>query len=315
MLKTEKNHQFWLVTQPDHGHLAGTFAAHWGNEEFHQLGSYSAVANPSRLRSETVFAIAQHDNGWMEWEAEPKLSVSDQLPADLSEMVRDQEDGMNRWRIGLQRFPEAAYANLLISEHPRLLYGIRKVENPYPCEVHPLFWKERPEALLPGSEAGVDAFLEELRNLQTGWKEALAADEGTRGWTDPETLKPHVRMLQVLDGLSLGLTSALIPASSGPSRGLGQDTFQLRDVPRTGWHDRVPIEVRPLAENRVVLDPYPFDLDPLVVRVPVRKFDATEGGNQPFAIRWYGAQLNTLEFQLGSAATLCSTEAEETSNI
>ena len=304
MLKTQRNHQFWLVTQPDHGHLAGTFAAHWGNKDFYRLGEYSPVANASDLRSAAVFAIAQHDNGWFEWEAEPKLSDSDHLPADLSEMVRDQEDGMNRWRIGLRRFPEAVYANLLISEHPRLLYGIRKTLNPEPVDVHPLFWKERPEPLLPGSEEVVDAFLEELRERQSGWKEILAADGETRRWIGPETLKPHVRMLQILDGLSLGLTSSLIPACSGPSRGLGQDKFDLREVPRTGWDDRVTIKVRPTSENRIVLDPYPFDLDPLPVSVPIRKFDSGENCDEPFQTRWYATEPVMLKFQMGSSTSV-----------
>ncbi len=300
MLKTKKNHQFWLVTQPDHGHLAGALAAHWGNADFHRPGDYSPVANPSRLRSETVFAIAQHDNGWLEWEARPGLSASDRLPADLSEMVRNQQEGMDRWRIGLRRFPEAAYANLLISEHPRLLYGIRKTANPAPEEVHPLFWRKRPEPLLPGSEESVDAFLEELRGLQSQWREVLSAGEETRSWIQPENLKPHVRLLQILDGLSLGLTSSLIPARSGQSRGLGRDSFELREVPRTGWDDRVTIEVRPDGESRVTLDPYPFDLDPLVVRVPVRKFDAGAGDEASFETRWYAREPELLEFVLGS---------------
>jgi hypothetical protein len=303
MLKTKKNNQFWLVTQPDHGQLAGTFAAHWGNGRFHRLGEYSEVANPSRLRAETIFAIAQHDNGWMEWEAQPKLSNGDDLPADLAEMVRDQEDGMNRWRIGLRRYPDQRFANLLISEHPRLMYGIRKGENPDPAEIHPLFWKERPEPLLPGNQDRADAFLEELQTLQAGWKETLGANEETRAWLAPETLKPHVRMLQILDGLSLGLTSALIPALSGPSRGLGQDAFELREVPRTSWDDRVTIEFQPASGNRVELDPFPFDVDPLLVRVPVRVFDVEDANasGEHFQTRWYAKEPEFLEFQIGSS--------------
>ncbi len=301
MLKTKKDNQFWLVTQPDHGQLAGTFAAHWGNQRFHRLGEFSSVANPSRLRSQAIFAIAQHDNGWIEWEAEPKLSKDDRLPADLSEMVRDQQDGMDRWRIGLHRFPDAPYANLLISQHPRLLYGIRKTENPEPVDIHPLFWKERPEPLLPGSEEMADAFLDELLGLQQGWRKTLAADEETRTWIDPETLNPHARMLQVLDGLSLGFTSSLIPARSGENRGLGQDTYELREVPRTSWDDRVTIEVRSVSENRVVLDPYPFDLDPLVVRVPVKVFDADAPAEESFQTRWYSLSPELLEFRIGSS--------------
>ncbi|MCP5520891.1 MAG: DUF3891 family protein [Verrucomicrobiales bacterium] len=302
MLKTEKNNRIWLVTQPDHGLLAGTLATHWGNRRFHRLGEFTSVENPAKLRLQAVFAIAQHDNGWLEWEAEPGLSRSDHLPADLSEMVRDQQDGMNRWRIGLRRFPDASYANLLISEHPRLLYGIRKTAAPEPVHVHPLFWRARPEALLPGSENAVDAFLDELEQMQSGWRRTLAGDEETRNWIEPESLRPHVRMLQILDGLSLALTSSLIPARSGESRGLGRDAFELREVPRTSWGDRVTIDFLPVSENSVVLDPYPFDLDPLRVRVPVRVFDRNDRSDEPFQTRWYATSPELLDFRIGSSA-------------
>tara|TARA_R110002096_G_scaffold318022_2_gene512391 strand:- start:90 stop:1004 length:915 start_codon:yes stop_codon:yes gene_type:complete len=300
MLKTKKDHQSWLVTQPDHSQLAGTLAAHWGNAEFRQLGDYTPVANPSQLRSQAIFAIAQHDNGWIEWEAEPKLSASDSLPNDLSEMVRDQEDGMNRWRIGLRRFPNADFANLLISEHPRLLYKYGQRNGMEEAEIHPLFWKKRPQQLLPGSATRLAGFIDELERLQSRWKDRLAANPETRDWIEPETLSPHVRMLQILDGLSLGLTSSLIPARSGEARGLGHDTFELREVPQTSWEDRVTIEVRPDGENRVVLDPYPFRPDPLVVRVPVRVFDAEPDRNESFQTRWNTTAPQLLEFQLSS---------------
>lgn len=301
MLKTKKNDQYWLVTQPDHGQLAGTFAAHWGNEHFHQLGNYASVANPSRLRAETVFAIAQHDNGWIEWEAQPKLSGSEALPADLSEMVRNQRDGMDRWRIGLQRYPNAAYANLLISEHPRLLYKVPNEKQPARQEIHPLYWKDRPEILLPGSETMVDTFLDELHRLQSDWRDLLMKDEETRTWIEPESLRPHVRMLQILDGLSLGFTSSLIPVRSGQSRGLGQDAYELREVPRTSWTDRVTINVQPLGDDRVVLDPYPFDLDPLCVQVPVRVFDDDDASEASFQMRWHSVSPELLQFHIGSS--------------
>jgi len=301
MLKTKMNNQFWLVTQPDHSQLAGALAAHWGNHSFQPLGSLSSVRNPSRLREQAVFAVAHHDNGWFEWEAEPKLSDSDHLPVDLAEMVRDQQDGMHRWRIGLRRFPDAPYANLLISEHPRMMYGMRKTANPESNVIHPLFWKERPEPLLPGSENSVDAFLEELLEMQAAWKATLAANADTRDWIEPQTLKPHARMLQILDGLSLALTSSLIPARNGENRGLGRDVFELREVPKTSWEDRVTIEVRPAAPNCIVLDPYPFALDPLPVRVPTRVFDTDDQRATPHQARWYSTPPTLLEYWIGSS--------------
>ena len=303
MLKTKKDNQFWMVTQPGHAQLAGTFAAHWGNHEFRRLGELSSVSNPSRLRSQTVFAIAQHDNGWTEWEAAPRLSEADRLPPDLSEMVRDQQDGMNRWRIGLNRFPDAPFANLLISRHPQLLYEFGKSENPAPVDIHPLFWKERPEALLPASEQ-VDGFLDELSALQEGWIQTLAAEEETKTWIEPETLRPHARMLQVLDGLSLGFTSSLIPASTGANLGLGQDSYELREVPRTSWDDRVTIHVTPTAGNGVILDPFPFDIDPLVVRVPAKAIDADGPVDESFQARWHSISPQLLEFRIGSSKSV-----------
>lgn len=302
MLKTTMNDQLWLVTQPDHGQLAGDLAARWGNDAFRPLGGYAPVPDPARLRDEAIFAIAQHDNGWFEWEADPGLSDSDRLPVDLSDMVRDQEDGMNRWRLGLRRFPRAPYANLLISEHPRMMYELRRTKSPAAESIHPLFWKERPEPLLPGSVEAVGRFIDELLGLQAGWKADLAADPRTRDWLEPGVLRPHARMLQVLDGLSLALTSSLIPAARGSSLGLGRDAFELREVPRTGWDDRVTIDVRPVAANFLVLDPFPFDLDPLPVRVPVRVFDADGAARDSYRSRWHASPPRLLEYWLGSSA-------------
>lgn len=304
MLKTEKDNKFWLVTQPDHAQLAGALAANWGNDTFSPLGGYAPVPNPARLRAQAVFAITQHDNGWWEWDADPKLSPLDRLPSGLAEMVQDQQDGMNRWRIGLRRFPHASFANLLISFHPYWLYGIRALENPDRAFVHPLFWRERPEPLLPGSEEAAHAFLQELKSLQSSWIETLAADDETTAWIQPEILKPHARMLQLLDGLSLGLTSALIPARDGESRGLGRDTFELRDVPRRNWDDRVTIEVSPASAQRVVLNPYPFALNPLTVRVPARVFDHRNDGDNSFHTWWQSRSPEFLEFQLGSTPSV-----------
>ena len=103
MLKTRTRENIWLVTQPDHGLIAGYLAAHWGNTGFKRPGHFAHVASPEVLRSQVVFAVAQHDNGWWEWEADPDVSAEDKLPLGLEEVLRDQQAGMNRWRRGLSR--------------------------------------------------------------------------------------------------------------------------------------------------------------------------------------------------------------------
>ena len=103
MLKTTKNGKLWMVTQPDHAEVAGYLAAHWGNDDFARPGHYAAAPDAERLRAEVIFAVAQHDNGWWEWEVTPDVSADDGFPLDLSEVLKDQQAGMNRWRTGLRR--------------------------------------------------------------------------------------------------------------------------------------------------------------------------------------------------------------------
>ena len=123
MLKTTRDGQVWLITQPAHAELSGQMAAHWGNEEFAVPGYFAASADSERLRQEVVLAVAEHDNGWWEWEADPPLSADDGLPQGLGEVVANPVAGMERWRLGIPRLAERhPYASLLIGDHAHWLY-------------------------------------------------------------------------------------------------------------------------------------------------------------------------------------------------
>jgi hypothetical protein len=63
-------------------------------------------------------------------------------------------------------------------------------------------------------------------------------------------------------------------------RGLGQDIVSLWDVPRTSWEDRVSIRIDPADHGRIWIEPYPFDVEPLVVSVPVRIVRRSDGGGK-----------------------------------
>ena len=106
VLKTHRDNRTWLVSQPDHGRVAGYLAAHWGNDQFAAPGHFADTHDPEQLCAETVLAIAEHDNGWWEWEAIPELGGLDDLPLDLAEVLKNQQEGMDRWQRGIPRFGE-----------------------------------------------------------------------------------------------------------------------------------------------------------------------------------------------------------------
>ena len=243
MLKTLRDKKMWLVSQPDHGELAGLLAANWGNDEFARPGQFASADDPEQLRAEIVLAIAQHDNGWWEWEAAPELSEADGLPLDLTELLKNQQNAMNRWRLGIPRFSQDhPYASLLISFHAYWLYAHGCQTDPDPAFAHPLFWKGSSTSLMGEQLDVARVLVGEIKEMQDELIARLRKDQTCAAWIDTEHLNPHARLLQLLDGLSLSLCSALIPPRIGTAKGLGDDEFDLLEVPRRSWEDRVTIE-------------------------------------------------------------------------
>ncbi len=59
MIISENSEYYRMITQNDHGDLAGQFAAHWGNGPFAKLNPYQPM----------VLAAEAHDNGWWDWDS------------------------------------------------------------------------------------------------------------------------------------------------------------------------------------------------------------------------------------------------------
>ena len=102
MLKRRVDNQIWLISQPDHAAVSGYLASHWGNEAFSQPGYYLPSAQSELWRAEAIFGIAEHDNGWWEWEADPEIDPEDGLPLHLTGLT--QQQGFERWRLGVSLF-------------------------------------------------------------------------------------------------------------------------------------------------------------------------------------------------------------------
>lgn len=296
MLRTRHENQIWLISQPDHARVAGYLAAHWGNDTFAAPGRFAESASAEILRAETILAIAEHDNGWWEWESDPEVGSFDGLPLGLPDVLKDQQASMDRWRQGIPRLSgEHPYVGLLISLHAYWLYVVRAKPDPDPAFIHPLFSNRPSGDLYLGPQEAESKFLDELEAQQAVLTARLRANPATRAWIEPENLNPHVRLLQLLDGLSLALCSSLI----SPSFHAG--SFKLLEVPRAHWQDRVTIDARPAAGRRIVLRPYPFAIDPLPVVVPAKVVAA---GFQPlgaFQSWWHAQPLRMLEFEFSGS--------------
>ena len=298
MLKTLRDKKMWLVSQPDHAELAGFLAANWGNDAFARPGQFASADDPERLRAETVLAIAQHDNGWWEWEATPELSEVDGLPLGLAEVLKNRQDAMNRWRLGIPRFSrDHPYVSLLISFHAYWLYAHGCQTDPDPAFAHPLFWKGSSTYLMGEDLEIARGFVSEIKEMQDALIARLRKDRTCAAWIDTGHLNPHARLLTLLDGLSLSLCSALIPPRIGTAKGLGDDEFDLLEVPRRSWEDRVTIEVKPATERRIVCEPYPFGVDPLPVIVPARILDWPTEPSAHFQSWWHSERKQPIRFE------------------
>ena len=273
LLKTQDNGTVRLVTQPDHAAASGYMAAHWGNEEFSKLGYLGNSSEPEQLAAETIFGVAEHDNGWWEWEASPPTSASDKLPKGLLEVLSIPKQAAQRWRIGIRRFEENhPYASLLINFHAYWLYRVQQggADERF---VHPLF-TGKPYVLSEESLQEGSSLIETLNQQQKNLKQSLEKLGGwQKGAIQPDNLQPHIKLLQTLDAISLALCSDLIVPVSGEVKGLGRDQIEILHVPRRNWDDRVKLRFRPLGEGRIECDPYPFDEDNLVVPVVVTNLE------------------------------------------
>jgi hypothetical protein len=285
MLKRRIGDEIRLTSQPDHAVVSGYLAAHWGNSEFQRPGHYSPSPYAAALRAETILAIAEHDNGWWEWEADPPLDPADGLPLHL--LALTQEAGLDRWRRGVPRFEaEHPYVSLLISCHAYWLHAPR-CDPDVPADLlHPLFGASGEWPLLEGDElARARQFLAEQRDTQDRLQKRLSADPLWQAAIQPQMLEPHIRLLQIGDALSLHLC-------------LGAESpIEILNAPRRGWNGRATITVTPVSGNRLLCDPYPFDQDPLPV-----VFRARVERPANFQAWWHALPRREIRFEYSSAA-------------
>lgn len=231
MIVRREDGQLWLFMQTDHALLAGTIAAHWGNETF----------RPPVSRERTAQAITHHDDGWITWEAEPKVNRQTDRPYTFTEMLP--EDALDIWYRGPKQTGERdPYAGILVSMHGSYLLGSR--------------FKNAADT--PADKEQLGQYLQDMDTLRERLQGRLR-----RTSPDAEDLLNGVyhayRLLQICDDLSLRFCTRPLEAGTLP------------EVPRAGMDDLTPLEARPLDERILTLDPWPLDMPELWLPIRVRQ--------------------------------------------
>jgi uncharacterized protein DUF3891 len=244
MIIQDQGDHLIIIRQTDHAVLSGFFARELGNELF---------SKPEPLESFRL-AATEHDNGWEEWELQPRIDPVTFLP--YSFMSVPTEEHIALYQRGIERVVKAdRYAGLLVSMHCANLY-------------------DRTAATMPGFSAKyvksqeaplVNDVLQRLRLQQLRLKVDLRANPATKEFTNEKWLLANAQRLEAVDRLSLYICLApLEPAT-------------IDAVPTDYRGNEVDWELQPEESNSVTLEPYPFRRDPLEIsilarRIPKRRY-------------------------------------------
>ena len=242
MLRMESETGWWLITHPDHAHLAGDFATAWGNHQFRK----------PEPRARVLRGIACHDDGWAERDAHPSITRQGKPSAFSTELVGKysafEEIDLEEYlavrdravRILAEQDP---YAGLLISMHTYNLLTAHADRSTIASEGLVL----------------LDAFLERQREYQGELHAKIAKDGSlTAVESADQTILDHFRLLQACDNLSL-LTCV---AFASPAH-------LLHPLPLNGGATS-EVKVLPIAPRHFRLTPWPFAEAELIFTFPAR---------------------------------------------
>jgi len=244
MIIAESSEHYRMITQNDHGDLAGQFAAHWGNEEFAPLKPYHSM----------VLAAEAHDNGWWDWDVYP--SVDEQgVPLPFTRTPREIRSGF--YGRGIDNvIGRDRYAGLMVSMHgvglPQKRYGTMPTMADRQDEFSQRFIAER--------EPTHKLLIEKIRKSE----QYAGADSQEQIWF-------NYLMMQVFDRLSLFFCAnfdiTTVPATGAHTASKGYYGPSVKPTPVRPGAEDTEINMRAVDPKTVVVDPYPFDQSPLRVSV------------------------------------------------
>lgn len=233
IIRTQANGQLFCANQTSHALMAAQFCRHWGNREFATPSPYELVMN----------AIAQHDNGWFEWELAPKVDANGAPLAFIP--GPSYAEKLPIWQRGINRAAaQHPYMGLMASRHASLLYlgDLLRME---------------------GEERRVtQAFLAQQEAWTSEMRHWLAGDAELHDAASEPVLMAHTRLLQFGDSSSL---QVVMPWSN-------ERLFVHCPVDFVGTYTSITLR---WADQEITFDPWPFGVDHFTVSIHGRLLDQT----------------------------------------
>ncbi len=205
-----------FVTQPDHARFAGELLALW-----------RADGLPGHPRREEILCAArEHDNGWREADAAPRVDAESGRPLDF--LSFPESERLRVWSLGSARFAgERRYAALLITRHARALLSGGGAPEDAGAERQSLLAElaERERELLAATGADWAAVAADYRFLDLADRLSLAA---CADWREPFTraglrVTPRAGALDLLPFPLAGATTFRVPCRWLPRRSFRGD--------------------------------------------------------------------------------------------
>jgi len=236
--RTSLGESLLVIRQTDHAFLAAFFAREWGNERF----------SKPQPNASFCLAVAEHDNGWGDWELKPTLDPKTNLP--YSFMSIPTESHIALYQRGIERLVKVDhYAGLLVVMHAAELY-------------------DRARATLPGYSAKyvksqesqlVSEFVQQLRLQQLRLKTDLRLRQASKAYAGELALKSNAARLEIMDRLSLHFCM-------NPQQGL-----MLEGVPVNDQGEEMDMDLQPSDSGSATIAPYPFRRDALSFSILARR--------------------------------------------
>jgi hypothetical protein len=234
----EKN---FVSTMLEHMDLCAQMGRAYGNERFESLHPYDEV----------LFAVANHDRGWDDYDQQPIVDPQSGLPFIMAKTPPHDAVKTNK---GSPDFNEThnAYSGLLSSMHTWGLYNKRYGFSRFQLRIRP------GTTSVPVADANrgmIDALLEGEIARQSRLKSKLAENPVTRPLANEKQIFQNYKQLQFFDTLSLYFH--LYHASER-----GNETYI--HVPVSADEDAT-VEVKQISDRVYSLDPFPFAGDRLTL--------------------------------------------------
>jgi hypothetical protein len=242
MLRLETETGWLLITHPDHAHLAGDFAAAWGNEQFRS----------PEPRARVLEGITRHDDGWISRDAHPVITSEGKPSAFSVELVGKysafEEIELDEYLAVRQRAMQALaaedpYAALLVTMY-----------------THNLLTEHNDRSTIAQRDLPfLDRFLEHLQLTRKKLHATIAADATLRDEekTDQAILE-NFHLLEACDNLSLLSCVAY-----------SQPANLLHPLPLTSGGAK-EIQVQPVGPRSFRLAPWPFFYPELPFQIVAR---------------------------------------------